>query len=202
MILAKPIPPSDKEAQVLHTAFINLATFIEDSEAELVKKIHASMEEAQKMDDSSLVNNLKANEQSLSEYSEILKKTNEEMKSLDKFFQQFLSSKHEDEKTKFIDQLEDKLKYEHSSNAVFFFFVFGVILQVINRHEFSLLKAVIFFAGGMIIAALSSMPSYYLKSFISKRITFKQLMLLKKFYWLFEMAYTFIFTYIVYKLIY
>ncbi len=99
-----------------------------------------------------------------------------------------------------VDQMEDQLKTQHSKNAIFFFFVFGIIIFIWKGAPFLSLGALAFFFIGMFLASFLSIPSYLIKMQISKRIGLKQAQILKNFYWIFEIIYNFIVTYFIFYL--
>ena len=90
-----------------------------------------------------------------------------------------------------VDQMEDQLKTQHSKNAIFFFFVFVIVIFLWKGAPLFSLGALAFFFIGMFLASLLSIPSYLIKLQISKRIGFKQVQVLKNFYWIFEIVYDF-----------
>lgn len=94
-----------------------------------------------------------------------------------------------------VDQMEDQLKTQHSKNAIFFFFVFGIIIFIWKGAPLLSLGALAFFLVGMFLASLLSIPSYLIKMQISKRIGLKQAHILKNVYWFFDIAYDFVVTY-------
>lgn len=93
------------------------------------------------------------------------------------------------------DKIKDQGKTQHSKNAIFFFFVFGIIIFILNGTPILSLGALTFFFIGMFLASVLSIPSYLIKKQISKRLGLNQVNILKKFYWIFEMAYDFVITY-------
>ena len=95
----------------------------------------------------------------------------------------------------YVGQIEDQLKTQHSKNAIFFFFVFGIIIFLWKGVPLLSLGAVVFFFIGMFLVSLISIPSYLIKKQISKRIGLKQVYILKNFYWIFEMIYDLVVTY-------
>ncbi len=99
-----------------------------------------------------------------------------------------------------INQMEDELKAQHSKNAIFFFFVFGVIIFIWKNASLFSLEALAFFFIGMFLASFLSIPSYLIKMQISKHINLKQVMILKNFYWIFELASDFFVTYFLFYL--
>lgn len=95
----------------------------------------------------------------------------------------------------YVDQMKDQLKTQHSKNAIFFFFVFGITIFLWKGAPLLSLGALAFFLVGMFLASFLSIPSYLIKMQISKRIGLKQVYILKNFYWIFEVIYNFIITY-------
>lgn len=100
-----------------------------------------------------------------------------------------------------INALENKSKEEHSKNAIFYFFIFGIILILTNKESFSSLWSLIaFFILGMFLAPILSIPSYLFKMFLAKRINGKQAAIIKNFYWILDLGYDFLVTRLIFRL--
>lgn len=99
-----------------------------------------------------------------------------------------------------VKQMENKLKAQHSKNAIFLFVVFGVILFIFNKEPLFSLTSLLFFVMGIFLASFLSIPSYLLKMYISKKINVKQALTMKRFYWIIEFGYDFIVTFLLFKI--
>lgn len=92
-------------------------------------------------------------------------------------------------------QIEEKLDYaskvEHSKNAIFFFFVFGVVLFLFSDKPLFSFKTALFFLLGMFAISLLSIPTYLLSMAIARRITVEQAYRLRLWWSLAETAYDF-----------
>ncbi|PJC28440.1 hypothetical protein CO054_00170 [Candidatus Shapirobacteria bacterium CG_4_9_14_0_2_um_filter_39_11] len=99
-----------------------------------------------------------------------------------------------------IQLLDEQAKTQHSKNAIFFFFVFGVIFFLVKGQSLFSLGTLLFFVVGMFLASILSIPGYLIKVFISKKINERQATILSSFYWLFEIAYDFVVTYILFTI--
>lgn len=99
-----------------------------------------------------------------------------------------------------VDQMEEQLITQHSKNAIFSFFVFGIIIFIWKGAPLLSLGTLAFFFIGMFLASFLSIPSYLIKMQISKRIGINQVRILINFYWIFEMAYDFVVTYFLFYL--
>ncbi len=98
----------------------------------------------------------------------------------------------------YVNQMDDHLKTQHSKNTIFLFFVFGIILFIWKNMPILSLSALAFFFIGMFLVSFLSIPSYLIKKQISKRIGVKQAYILKNFYWIFEIIYDFVVTYLLF----
>jgi len=99
-----------------------------------------------------------------------------------------------------IEALDNKSKEQHSKNSIFSFFVIGLILIIVDRQPLLSFKSIIFFVLGMFLVSLLSIPSYLFKSFLARRINEKQAIMLKNFYWIFELGYDFLITKLLFRL--
>ncbi len=60
---------------------------------------------------------------------------------------------------------------DHIKNAVFFFFVFAVALYFLKGCAWLNWRTPVFFVGGIFVSALSSLPTYFLKMAVARRIS-------------------------------
>ena len=95
---------------------------------------------------------------------------------------------------------EDKEKSQHSKNAIISFFVFGIILFFIFKEPLNPLSTTLFFLIGMFAISILSIPSFLLKMYIAKKFFIGQTLKLKKIYWIFELLYNFIITFLLFKI--
>ena len=85
--------------------------------------------------------------------------------------------------------LDYSSKVDHSKNAIFFFFVFGVIFFMFSDKPLFSFKAALFFLLGMFAISLLSIPTYLLRMGIARRITVEQAYRLRSWWSLVETAY-------------
>jgi len=101
----------------------------------------------------------------------------------------------DDELQHYVDNMEYKLKEQHSKNATILFIIFGIIIFLWENEPIFSVGFFVFLFAGMFLASFLSIPSYLLKMQLAKRITVKQTYVIRNFYWALETAYTFFVTY-------
>jgi len=103
--------------------------------------------------------------------------------------------------TKNTYDIEYELKSQHSKKAVFNFLIIGTALIFFSKHGMnSIIGIAIFYMAGVYLASFLSIPSYIFKLWLARKITLDQVFKLKKYYWIFELIYSFGTTYLVFYL--
>ena len=98
------------------------------------------------------------------------------------------------------ERLDYSSKVERSKNAIFFFFVFGVVLFLFSDKPLFSFKTPLFFLLGMFAISLLSIPSYLVRMAIARRVTVEQAYRLRLWWSLVETAYDFGMTWLLFSL--
>ncbi len=102
-------------------------------------------------------------------------------------------------------QLENKEKSEHARNAIFFYFIFGVILTLVSERKLMSFSTATFLFVGMFCASFLSVPSYLVKKQLAKimakkNTTESRAKNISCIYSIFELIYDFFLTWLLFRL--
>lgn len=189
------IPTDDKKIrEALISCYLQLANFVPVEQANICNSIMELISS----------HNIKNIPPEYSEkYSDIQSKISEETEELYMEIEKIIREEkqsHNEIMQNALDQMEDQLKTHHSKNAILLFFVFGIIIFIWKGAPLLSLGALVFFFIGMFLASFLSIPSYLIKTQISKHISINQAQILKNLYWIFEIVYGLVVTYLLFYL--
>lgn len=100
----------------------------------------------------------------------------------------------------YLERLDYESKRDHGGNASYQFIFISLVLFLLTRTKILTLSVVGYFFGGIFLAAILSIPTWFLKLALARRITMSQAQSLR-FYWrIVEWAYNLAVTWSLFRL--
>jgi hypothetical protein len=99
-------------------------------------------------------------------------------------------------------ELHDQAASAHSKNAIFTFFLTGLIILIIMPEKFFQLRTAFFFGSGLFLSSFASVPPYIIKSKLAKKLVKGSMHFMIPIYWIFSSVWNIGFAYLLFLLIY